>query len=103
LIARTLRVLATVNLDNEFLLATYEIRVVRANRLLADELEAAELSVAEPVPQLPLGIRTVPPELPCAAMRLKIDLSAPHPAPLPASGARENNEIRPKVGRRRFR
>ena len=47
----TLRVLAAIEFDNQAPLATHKIDVVAADRLLADEFEATQLSAANACPQ----------------------------------------------------
>jgi len=43
--------LAAIHLDDQPALATGEIRVIGANRLLTNELETFELTVPEPPPK----------------------------------------------------
>jgi hypothetical protein len=60
------RMLAAIDLDDQTCLATAEIRDVAPDRFLTHELEAAEASVAQPVPEtalrLCLGLTQMPTE-----------------------------------------
>jgi hypothetical protein len=98
---RTFRVLAAVELNNQPPLAANKIHVVSSNRLLAHEFEAAELPGAKPGPQRELCRREGAPQQSRTLITLLIlaphrlgSWLAPHPDPLPASGAREGHPVR---------
>ena len=55
-------VLPTINLDDETLLATDEVGVIRPKRLLARELQPAETTIAKCQPQDPFGPCAPPPQ-----------------------------------------
>jgi hypothetical protein len=61
-IPRIIRVLSTVNFDDQFFLTTNEIDDIRADRLLPNEFETSQTSVAQSKPQLRFGICGVAPK-----------------------------------------
>jgi hypothetical protein len=94
-----LRVLAAVEFDNQAPLAANKIGIVSFNGRLADEFEAAELPATQVPPQHKFCRRERVPHRPRKRDALLIlarntsilllERLAPHPGPLPASGARE--------------
>ena len=62
-ITPVIRVLATVDFDDEPLPSTDKIYDIRTDRLLADEFETAERSGAQVVPKLSFSARRVFPQL----------------------------------------
>src|SRR5438067_2059861 len=78
--------LSAIDLDDETPLATDEVHVIWADRLLAHKLEAAEAAIAKRQPQDPLGPCALPPKRTGARRRSKVGTShpaPPHPGPLP--------------------
>ena len=60
----TFRMLSAVQFHNQLHLVTKKIRNIPADRNLPAELEPVKLPVADAGPQLALGVRLLPPELP---------------------------------------
>ena len=96
-IARVLRVLASIHLDNETAFAADQINCVRTDRLLSDELVDVEAARPESIPESGLRFRGSSSQ---ASSALGFDLigsshveTPPHPdcfaiRPLPARGER---------------
>jgi hypothetical protein len=84
------RVLTAVDLEDDVPVTAREVSVIFPNRFLAGELEAAELPIAKIRPELPFRRCKGTPQGPCSIYAaFVLTAHAPHPGPLPASGARE--------------
>jgi hypothetical protein len=81
---------ASIHFDDELPIPAHEVRIIRPNRLLAGELEAAELPIAKLGPKLRFCLcESAPQRSRSTDSTLVLATHAPHPSPLPASGARE--------------
>ena len=81
---------ASIHFDDELPIPAHEVRIIRPNRLLAGELEAAELPIAKLGPKLRFCLcESAPQRSRSTDSALVLATHAPHPSPLPASGARE--------------
>jgi hypothetical protein len=96
-IAKVLRVLASIHLNNESAFPADEINRVGAYRLLPDELVPVETARSKPMPQSGFSICGSSPQTPGTLGLVLVGRAhaetPPHPArfarrPLPASGAR---------------
>jgi hypothetical protein len=92
-IRRIVGVLSAINLDDEAPIATNEIGVIWADRLLSHEFAAAELSISKPPPQQQLGAGSASPKR--AGTRRFLDTRSPR-APSPLTPA-----LSPQAGRGR--
>ena len=82
--------LASIHFDDELPIPAHEVRIIRPNRLLAGELEAAELPIAKLGPKLRFCLcESAPQRSRSTDSALVLATHASHPSPLPASGARE--------------
>jgi hypothetical protein len=85
--------LPAISFDDQSALGAGEIRDATANRLLPAELEAAELAIADPIPQPPFGVGCLtsePPRVrvdsPDGRHRGFLEEGKPSPNPLPHAG-----------------
>jgi hypothetical protein len=82
--------LTTVDFDNEAPVTAREVSIIFPNRFLAGELEAAELPIAKIGPESRFSwCESAPQRSRSTNSALVLAAHAPHPGPLPASGARE--------------
>ena len=79
--------LTTIGLDDQSGLTANEIGHVRADAFLPHKLEAAETPVAQAMPQSPLGLGLVAPQLPPERRALAGDRAAHRPHPLNAANS----------------